>query len=133
MTVTIDGGAGVTFPDGVQQTNGVTNTGGDPRYYAARAWVNFNGTGTVAIRAAVNVSSITDGGNGNYTVNFTAPMPDANYTAIATSARTDGGGTNAVMHILEGGTYSASSVQFLNEGSNGSNDDTPIGCVAVFR
>jgi hypothetical protein len=133
MTVTIDGGAGVTFPDTVQQTNGMTMTGGDPKYYAARAWVNFNGTGTVAIRAAVNVSSITDGGSGNYTVNFVSPMPDANYVAVATSARSDGGGTNAVMHILEGGTYSTSSVQFLNEGSNGSNDDTPIGCVAVFR
>jgi hypothetical protein len=45
----------------------------------ARAWVNFNGTGTVAIRAQYNVSSITDNGTGNYTVNFTTAMPDANY------------------------------------------------------
>jgi hypothetical protein len=47
--------------------------------YAARAWVNFNGTGTVAIRASGNVSSITDNGAGDYTVNFTTAMPDANY------------------------------------------------------
>lgn len=48
--------------------------------YPCRAWVNFNGTGTVAIRASGNVSSITDNGTGDYTVNFTTAMPDANYT-----------------------------------------------------
>jgi len=47
-----------------------------------KAWVNFNGTGTVAIRASYNVSSITDNGVGDYTVNFTTAMPDANYTPI---------------------------------------------------
>lgn len=50
--------------------------------YLARAWVNFNGTGVVAIRAAGNVSSITDNGAGDYTVNFIAPMLDANYAAV---------------------------------------------------
>ena len=49
--------------------------------YPCRAWVNFNGTGTVAIRASGNVSSITDNGTGDYTVNFTTAMPDANYGA----------------------------------------------------
>jgi hypothetical protein len=47
--------------------------------YGCRAWVNFNGTGTVAIRASGNVSSITDNGVGDYTVNFTTAMPDVNY------------------------------------------------------
>ena len=46
---------------------------------SAKAWVNFNGTGTVAIRASFNVSSITDNGTGDYTVNFTTAMTDANY------------------------------------------------------
>jgi hypothetical protein len=46
-----------------------------------RAWVNFNGTGTVAIRGSYNVSSITDGGTGIYTVNFTTALTDANYSA----------------------------------------------------
>lgn len=45
----------------------------------AKAWVNFNGTGTVTIRASFNVTSITDNGTGDYTVNFTTAMPDANY------------------------------------------------------
>ena len=47
---------------------------------SAKAWVNFNGTGTVAIRASFNVSSITDNGTGDYTANFTTAMPDANYS-----------------------------------------------------
>jgi hypothetical protein len=46
---------------------------------SAKAWVNFNGTGTVAIRGSYNVSSITDNGAGDYTVNFTTAMPNANY------------------------------------------------------
>lgn len=50
--------------------------------YTCKAWVNFNGTGTVAIRAAGNVSSITDNGTGSYTVNFTTAMPDANYAVV---------------------------------------------------
>lgn len=49
--------------------------------YGCRAWVNFNGTGTVAIRASGNVTSITDNGTGAYTVNFTTAMPDVNYAA----------------------------------------------------
>jgi len=57
-----------------------------------RAWVNFNGTGTVAIRASFNVSSITDNGTGNYTVNFTNAISDNNYTTVVTGRRTDGGG-----------------------------------------
>ena len=50
--------------------------------YGCRAWVNFNGTGTVAIRASGNVSSITDNNVGNYTINFTNAMPNINYSAI---------------------------------------------------
>jgi hypothetical protein len=50
---------------------------------SAKAWVNFNGTGTVAIRASYNVSSITDNGTGDYTVNFTNALPDANYSVCA--------------------------------------------------
>jgi hypothetical protein len=53
--------------------------------FGCRAWVNFNGTGTVAIRASGNVTSITDNGTGDYTVNFTTAMPDENYACIGTS------------------------------------------------
>ena len=57
------------------------NASGSAPIYACRAWVNFDGTGTVAIRASGNVSSITDNGTGDYTINFTTAMPDANYAA----------------------------------------------------
>lgn len=58
---------------------------GSAPLYAARAWVNFNGTGTVAIRASANVTSITDAGVGLYEVNFTNAMPDANYAPVVTA------------------------------------------------
>ena len=58
--------------------------------YACRAWVNFNGTGTVAIRASGNVSSITDGGTGNYTINFTTAMSDASYSSVGTACPPSG-------------------------------------------
>jgi hypothetical protein len=62
--------------------------------YGCRAWVNFNGTSTVAIRASGNVSSITDNGTGDYTVNFSTAMPDANY---APAALLNGGSGGSVM------------------------------------
>jgi hypothetical protein len=61
------------------------NAGGMAPIYACRAWVNFDGTGTVAIRASGNVSSITDGGTGTYRVNFTTAMPDTNFAALAST------------------------------------------------
>lgn len=64
------------------------NAGGSAPVYACRAWVNFNGTGTVAIRSSGNVSSITDNGAGDYTVNFTNAMPDANYSIIGMPSNT---------------------------------------------
>lgn len=60
-----------------------------------RAWVNFNGTGTIAIRGSFNVSSITDNGVGDYTVNFTNAMPDTNY-GISLSATDDGTTTSGL-------------------------------------
>jgi hypothetical protein len=56
----------------------------------AKAWVNFNGTGTVAIRDSFNVSSITDNGAGDYTVNFTTAMPNANYAVTYSAGGTSG-------------------------------------------
>ena len=70
MSTTISGTNGVTFPDSTSMQTG---------QQACKAWVNFNGTGTVAIRDGYNVSSITDNGTGDYTVNFTTAMADGNY------------------------------------------------------
>jgi hypothetical protein len=64
------------------------NAGGSAPVYACRAWVNFNGTGVIAIRDSGNVSSITDTGTGRYTVNLTTSMPDATYVTLATAQDT---------------------------------------------
>lgn len=74
---------------------------------SAKAWVNFNGTGTVAIRAAFNVSSITDNGTGNYTVNFTTAMTDANYAV--TVAGNDSASPTSNRVNKEADTFVASS------------------------
>ena len=98
--------------------------------YAARAWVNFNGTGTVAIRASGNVSSITDNGTGNYTVNFTTAMPDSNY-AISGS----GGNADTSVSIFQSAYASAptaSACQVIVQGGF-SNVDRAYVFVAIFR
>jgi hypothetical protein len=65
----------------------LSTASGSAPSYSARAWVNFNGTGTVAIRASGNVSSITDNGIGNYTVNFTTAMPSADYAVSGNASK----------------------------------------------
>ena len=90
MSITIDGGAGITFPDTVQQTNGMTMTGGNPLYYAARAWVSFNGNNG-AIFAQANIASVSRTSTGRYTVTIATDMPDANYVIIATAGMASAG------------------------------------------
>ena len=68
--------------DNIATLAGVSTSMANAVNGSAKAWVSFNGTGTVAIRASYNVSSITDNGTGDYTVNFTTAMPDANYSAF---------------------------------------------------
>ena len=70
--------------------------------YMCRAWVNFNGTGTVAIRASGNVSSITDNGTGDYTVNFTTAMVDANYSSVASCSPAAGPAQKVVVMNFSG-------------------------------
>ena len=71
----------------------------------AKAWVNFNGTGTVAIRASYNVSSITDNGTGDYTVNYTTAMTDSSYSVVSTAQRGDGAG--GIIGQVQGTTSNA--------------------------
>jgi hypothetical protein len=107
---------------------------GSAPIYAARAWVNFNGTGTVAIRASGNVSSITDNGTGNYTVNFTTAMVDGNYSVLGMLG--DGGsGTSAVKIFTTGGTFTTAPVKMDTTGVRlgATNADIFTCCVSVFR
>lgn len=96
MPITLDGGAGVTFPDAVQQTNALTNTGGTPRYYAARAWCTFDGSSTPpAILSQQNVASVVRDTTGTYTITFASNMPNANYAVLATTGGSSGVGYGA--------------------------------------
>lgn len=100
-----------------------------------RAWVNFNGTGTVAIRASFNVSSITDNGTGQYIVNFTNALPDANYAPVGTS---DFMGGNSPIVAINDYLYNplpttTSCRVYVRDNSTGNYID-PAGCyISVFR
>jgi hypothetical protein len=95
--------------------------------YGCRAWVNFNGTGTVAIRASGNVSSITDNGTGDYTVNFTTAIVDVNYSTVGLC-----GGTGDVFSAI-GSTYTTSAVRVKTRSALDAASDPATYCVSVFR
>ncbi len=102
-------------------------TGGINQARIAKAWVNFNGTGTVAIRDSYNVSSITDDATGNYTANFTTAMTDANYSAVMyTNATNTGVGLGDFNNQYAGGlhTRTTTSLGFQSYGASGSADAT---------
>jgi hypothetical protein len=101
--------------------------------YAARAWVNFNGTGTVAIRASGNVSSITDNGTGDYTVNFTTAMPDANYSVTAQCDRVYATENGTSFNINSTTAPSTTAVRMTSWRVTAGNVDVPYACVAIFR
>jgi len=93
----------------------LSTAGGSAPSYSARAWVNFNGTGAVAIRASGNVSSITDLAAGDYSINFSTAMSDANYSVVGLCQRPD---TNNDIQLVipfatAGKTYSTTQVNIL--------------------
>ena len=101
--------------------------------YFCRAWVNFNGTGTVSIRASGNVSSITDNGTGDYTVNFTTAMADANYSGVTTVG--DNAGTGLISNAPTSAAAPTTSTWRVNAFSRsaGAATDSPYVNVAIFR
>jgi hypothetical protein len=124
----------------------LSTASGSAPSYSARAWVNFDGTGTPSIRASGNVSSITDIASGTYDVNFTTAMADANYAVTVSSfaGPITGGspGTIPFANVLGYNgtgtptvTPATSSIRVTNQGtgSNGTQVDTPYFFVAVFR
>ena len=102
-TITVNSGAVMADPPG---TAGL---------FFARAWVNFNGTGTVAIRASGNVSSITDVGPGDYTVNFTTNITDANYGVLFGSG---GGSVTNPTSLIAGAITTSSFAARAFQGEN---------------
>lgn len=128
MGMTINGTSGLVFPDSTTMATGSQ---------AVRAWVNFNGTGTVAIRAAYNVSSITDLGTGYYRANFTNALVDTSY-AVATSASPL---DNATVQPTKGATLGrttdvlqTTSVAVITGNINAAvSEDMPLVTITVFR
>lgn len=112
--------------DIIQNTSGV-------RKYLSHAWVNFNGSGTVAIREDGNVSSITDNGVGDFTVTYTVAIVDANYAAAsnwgntALSTRSSQDGPSILRAVL-----SASTQLWLTDGGAGARDGDIV-CLNVVR
>jgi len=109
----------------------VLNAAGSAPLYACRAWVNFNGTATVAIRASGNVSSITDNGAGEYRVNFTTAMSDVNYSVVG-SAEVDVSGSITDFGIKNDGRRTGY-VDVRTGNSAGGLSDSGAVSVAIFR
>jgi hypothetical protein len=100
--------------------------------YTAKAWVNFNGTGTVAIRASGNVTSITDNGVGEYTVNFTTAMPDINYAAVGSAGN---GSTSTSFGVATSASVAPTTlaVRLAVRSTGNTLTDTEYTSVAIFR
>ncbi len=116
----------VQFTDGAGTQNGTL----------CRAWVNFNGTGTVAIRAQFNASSITDNGTGDYTVNFSNAMSDANY-CVSSAGGASAGGSPVPLVTYNQTAPSTTAVRLLSWYMTATTDqsasDTLFGNVSIFR
>jgi hypothetical protein len=146
MPIAINGSGTITgisvggIPDGTVDTdvlaaNAVTfaKIGTTEQGQLCKAWVNFNGTSTVAIRASYNVSSITDNGTGDYTVNFTSAMADANYGLLCTSEH-DNGTANYVCNLAGdiGPASGSARINNLNSTTAAFADSRYV-YVAIFR
>jgi hypothetical protein len=113
----------------------VPTISGTAPLYMCRAWVNFNGTGTVAIRASGNVSSITDNGTGDYTVNFTTAMPDTDYS-VGSLNRGDTGASNTwivsrIYNSLAATSVGACRIQTVS--STNTLTDAQLVSLSIFR
>jgi hypothetical protein len=127
------GTGGPTLANGLTiGTSPLAAPSGSAPSYTCRAWVNFNGTGTPAIREDGNVTSITDNGTGDYTVNFTTAMPDANYAPTCSYAPTlNGSGAAArVVYIYSTGT---TGLRITAKDNVGNSADFESMNAAIFR
>ena len=90
------------------------NVGGSAPAFAVRAWLNFNGTGTVAVRGGGNIASVIDDGTGNYTINFITPMPNNNYAIAQMGSIYAGGGNSSGMYLAERTSSSSALSRTIN-------------------
>lgn len=138
MAITISGDSPNFTSVAATTVNGVTTLNSSSGVLAtqngmtgiAKAWVNFNGTGTVAIRNSFNVSSITDNGTGNYTINFSTSMPNTNYcvTGISDVALNTDNNPRSINFIA----FNTGSLQISTIDNSGVKEDSAYVNVAVF-
>jgi len=133
--LTVDGSGNISIANDLSVTgtapipDALSTASGSAPSYSARAWVNFNGTGTVAIRDSGNVSSITDNGVGDYTVNFTTAMPDGNYSVAGSASSVI---SQLIMSPYSAATVIAASARIFISNTTAGGDNALI-CVAIFR
>jgi hypothetical protein len=133
MSIVLDGSVGISSIGTLTGVTSISSTTADTPVIlqdsssnsnTCRAWVNFNGTGTVAIRADFNVSSITDNGTGNYTMNFNVAMPDTDYAVTH---------SGAMFRLAQTGTLTASAYQFVTQDTTPSSQDYDRVMIGLFR
>ena len=135
--VSISAALGITFATGVDGNFKMNSGYGSiATAFGCRAWVNFDGTGVVAIRASGNVSSITDNGMGDYTANFTTALPDANYSWVgscmtATTSVTVRG--TVQQRSNQTSTTSALPISTMTGDTSTASTDVAVVNLAIFR
>jgi hypothetical protein len=128
--LTIDSSSNLQFNSGFGSVTTV---------YGCRSWVNFNGTGTLAIRNSGNVSSVTDNGTGSYTVNFATNMPDVNYASVCSTGYVVSTGDQQFMFTSTAedthavGTYNVSNRLVDNDAPTFAAADSTGVMVSIFR
>lgn len=120
-----------TLSDGTNSTSATNAIQG-----SAKAWVNFNGTTSPGtIRASYNVSSVTKNSTGNFTLNFTNALADANYAAAGIATDGSGGSASADAKQLEYRAATTTTFNFVyaRQYSTYTLADCTVGCIAIFR
>jgi len=116
------------------QVKTATNATGSAPVYACRAWVNFDGTGTVSIRDSGNVSSVTDNGTGFYTVNFATAMPDTNFATACDNGFNDSTfGIRRIASTRQEEAISVSQIKIICSRVDNVVEDSNFCSVSVFR
>jgi len=106
------------------------------KQHAAKAWVNFNGSGTIAARGSLNLSSLTDNANGDYTITVSSALANTNYAVSHGVAQGEASGSTASAGIKTSGTgnddslvtYSTTATRLIIRRDNGSNENTILVC-----
>ena len=136
MAITLNGSTGITTAD-IAATTLTVNAGfgSNATAYGCRAWINFNGTGTIAIRGSGNVSSITDNGAGDYTVTIDEDLPDINYTYTLSTMDVGAATTNAINQNASAAevAQTTTAFRFVTRVVGGAARDTDYNNVIVVR